>query len=78
MEREKEINAGPSWPFPDLSAGECVIDQTFQSKYNLTIGEKIAWYNSFSTLFETVAQVYNSQKEALQEEQSTDFFYWTY
>ena len=29
MEREKEINVGPSWSFPDLSAGECVLDSTW-------------------------------------------------
>ena len=81
MEREEEIQAGTSsWPFPDLKDGECVLTRDFLDdehlgvypKYNLTVGDKIAFYNDYYYLWHAAGYNYNELvRSADDPEQST-------
>ena len=43
LEREKEINIGVDWPYPDLASDECLLTINYQEENEgLEVGDKIS------------------------------------
>ena len=39
LEREKNIELGLAWPYPDIGPGECIMTDDLKTRYDLEVGD---------------------------------------
>lgn len=65
LSREASIDVGVSWPYPDLTADECVITSDFKKELpELKVGDKVVFGANYCTLWAMLAKVYNEMIKA--------------